>query len=346
MKEIYDWAIIGAGPAGILSVGKLLDAGVSPEKIIWIDPEFSVGDLGKHWSNVPSNTKVKLFIDFLNGVNAFRFSDAPDFEINQLDPYQTCLLSYIVKPLQWVSDHLCQSVQTVKDKANHLALRNRTWQIDLSDQQLSAKNVVLAIGSEPKFLPYSGVESVSLRDALSSHHVSNMFTSNDTVAVFGSSHSAILVLKNLVDVGVKRIVNFYKKPLRYAVEVQNKIVFDNTGLKGHAANWAREHIDGQWPRNLERFIASEEHITQYLPECQKVVYAVGFERRHLPVISGVESVHYNVRSGIIAPGLFGIGIAFPESTIDSFGIEELSVGLWKFLNYLNRVLPLWLAYGT
>ena len=42
----YAWTVIGAGPAGIAAVGKLLDHGIAPEKIAWIDPAFAAGDLG------------------------------------------------------------------------------------------------------------------------------------------------------------------------------------------------------------------------------------------------------------------------------------------------------------
>ena len=64
-KKTYQWAVVGAGPAGIAAVGKLLDNGILAEDILWFDPHFKVGDLGLHWHNVSSNTKVKFFNDFL-----------------------------------------------------------------------------------------------------------------------------------------------------------------------------------------------------------------------------------------------------------------------------------------
>jgi cation diffusion facilitator CzcD-associated flavoprotein CzcO len=53
-----EWAVIGSGPAGIAAVGKLLDLGIAAQNIAWIDPAFTVGDLGKKWSKVSSNTKL------------------------------------------------------------------------------------------------------------------------------------------------------------------------------------------------------------------------------------------------------------------------------------------------
>lgn len=342
----YEWAIVGGGPAGILSVGKLMDAGVDPKKIAWIDPAFKVGDLGSLWCNVSSNTKVRLFTQFLKGTRAFKYDEAPPFDLNTLEESDTCKLHYIADPLQWVSDHLCESVKTFKDKASRLNLENRVWNIQLSKTNIVAKNTVLAIGSEPKVLPFSEQHTISLRDALDEKRISKACGADDVVAVFGSSHSAMLVIENLIRCGVQRVVNFYLEPLRYAVELDNWILFDDTGLKGKTAQWAREHIDGKWPENLERWISSEEHLTQYLPQCNKSVYAVGFDRRKLPIIAGLESVQYNPQSGIIAPGLFGIGIAFPECRENPFGIKEYAVGLWKFMRYIERILPVWMKYGT
>lgn len=34
------WTVVGVGPAGIATVGKLIDLGVDPSCIVWIDPHF------------------------------------------------------------------------------------------------------------------------------------------------------------------------------------------------------------------------------------------------------------------------------------------------------------------
>ena len=82
----YSWTVIGAGPAGIAAVGRLLDHGIAPEEIAWIDPEFSAGDLGGKWRAVPGNTHVASFLDYLTASPSFRFSEAPHFELNDIDP--------------------------------------------------------------------------------------------------------------------------------------------------------------------------------------------------------------------------------------------------------------------
>ena len=111
-KKIFQWAVIGAGPAGIATVGKLLDNGIPAEQILWCDPHFKVGDLGMYWSNVSSNTKVKLFTNFLYACSSFAYEFAAEnFVLKELNPEDTCTLKYVVEPLQWVSDQLAKQVE-------------------------------------------------------------------------------------------------------------------------------------------------------------------------------------------------------------------------------------------
>jgi cation diffusion facilitator CzcD-associated flavoprotein CzcO len=344
---MYQWAVIGAGPAGIASVGKLIDHGIPPKDIAWIDPNFTVGDFGTHWRNVPSNTKVDLFLKFLHASDAFKYKDCnQDFELNSAPGNKTCHLRLMSDPLQWVTDHLQKEVSAFQEVAQNLHLAKRVWNIQLKNSEIAAKNVVLAIGSEPKTLPYSSPEVVSLQDAMDHERIKKHCGANDTVAVFGSSHSSILVLRNLLENSVKKVINFYRLPLLYAVYLDDWILFDDTGLKGPTAEWARAYIDGEMPANLERFYASEDNINHHLPLCNKVIYSVGFERRTLPTIQGMGPIQYMEQSGIIAPGLFGFGIAFPEAKMNPLGAMEYRVGLWKFMEYLCRIMPVWLKYSA
>ena len=344
-KENFEWCVIGAGPAGIAAVGKLLDHDIPAQKILWIDDKFKVGDLGAKWYDVSSNTTVQLFLDFLNECSAFQFKENKQhFQIEKIDPHHTCKLINIIEPLQWISNHLSRQVATYQGTAARLSVHNRCWEIAVDRHKFKASNVILASGAEPDRLHHKNVKEIVLEDALNYSQLKQCCDNIDNVAVFGSSHSAIIIIRYLVELGLGRIVNFYQSPLKFALRMEDWTLFDNTGLKGTTADWARENILGKIPENLYRYQATKQNIGTYLDGCDRVIYAVGFHPRVIEV-AGMAEFRHNVHNGIIAPGLFGFGIAFPKQTIDLFGNREESVGLWKFMMHINAVLPIWLRYG-
>ncbi|WP_028388338.1 FAD-dependent oxidoreductase [Legionella fairfieldensis] len=346
-QKLFQWAVIGAGPAGIAAVGKLLDWNIPPADILWLDPHFHVGDLGQLWFHVSSNTTVRRFIDFLQAARSFSYKESSiDFPLNHLSPDKTCTLSEIVTPLQWITTQLQQKVVTQQTTVHTLLLSQRAWSLCTGEQNYQAKNVILATGAVPSSLNYPGVNVVPFEVAIDKERLANIADPGETYGVFGSSHSAMIILRYLVESGVKKIINFYRSPCRYAIDMGEWILFDNTGLKGQTASWARQHIDGILPDNLVRYTVNEANIARFLPECNKVIYAVGFERRNNIVIGDYESINYNPQTGIIGPGLFGLGIAYPELKADPYGTLEWQVGLWKFMTYLEKVMPVWLQYPT
>lgn len=341
----FRWTVIGAGPAGIATVGRLIDSGIAPDEIAWVDPEFAVGDFGVKWSVVSSNTRVSGFTHFLEASSAFQFRQGPDFAIRGFDPRQTCSLGAVAEPLQWITGRLAERVVTVKATATRLELHQRRWAVHTEGSVLTSDNVVLAIGSDARSLDYPGVREIPLEVAVDVPKLGAEPLEGATVAVFGSSHSTMLVLPNLLRQPVAKIVNFYQHPLRYAVEFGDWTLFDDTGLKGHAAQWARENLDGQLPERLERCHVGDPRFDELLGRCDQVVYTVGFEPRRIDAPQWGPLQH-NASNGIIAPGLFGIGIAFPGYRVDPTGFGEHRVGLEKFIEQLDVCLPIWLHYGA
>ncbi|HLD84305.1 MAG TPA: FAD-dependent oxidoreductase [Coxiellaceae bacterium] len=343
-KTVYRWVVVGAGPAGITAVGLLLDAGISSNEIIWIDPEFCAGDFGRWWGEVNSNTRVALFQDYLNGVASFDYAKKPQkFALDDFSRDQFTLLKHVTEPLLWVSDRLREKVITKKTRVHGLSIQKGAWQLQTDAGDIAANKVILATGSAAKSLHFPGTPEIDLISALTPTQLIKCCDKNDTIAVFGSSHSAMIVIRHLVECGVKKIVNFYQSPFCYAVLMDDWILYDDTGLKGETAKWVREHVTKNPLPQIERHLSTSEHIDTYLPNCDKVIYAVGFDRRQLPV-TGVSLSHYDETNGIIAPGLFGAGIAFPIAVTDPFGRIERNVGLWKFLKNMKRTLPVWLKY--
>ena len=345
----FKWAVIGAGPAGIAAGGRLLDDGILAEEIAWIDPYFAAGDLGRKWRAVSSNTKVSLFLSFLNSSTAFRFAEGSGFAIEEVEPEETCPLGLVADPLVWISQHLCSRVKHFETTATALTKTKRRWTIETEEHEIASENVILAVGATSKKLSFPDLnphlDEIPLEVVLDPERLAELQLAESTVAVFGSSHSSMIALPNLLAGPVRKVVNFYRSPLSYAIYLQDWILFDDTGLKGHAAAWARENIEGVYPERLERCWVGGPDFQERLQACDRVVYTVGFERRRLPETRQWGPLDYNATNGIVAPGLFGLGIAFPQYATDPLGYGQYRVGLQKFMEYLDSVLPLWRRYG-
>lgn len=338
------WTVVGAGPAGILAVGRLLDAGVSAQSIVWIDPEFAVGDLGKYWYSVPSNTRVSLFNKFLTSTRSFQYSACPkELTLAHLDEQDTCLLGEVVKPLQWVTHTLCAVVPHQKNTVRSLQQSQGGWCLETSTGRIVSKNIILATGSVPKTERHVlDANELTLAVALNPVLLQETVRVGERVAVFGASHSGVLVIKNLLEMGC-HVTNFYRSPLKYALYQEDHIIYDNTGLKGDAAQWAKKHLQGQKTPGLTRHCLIDCSAEDVAQPYDHVVYATGFTARHLQS-RDLNCQRYDAHTGIIAPGLFGLGVAYPEAVTDRYGIHELSVGLFKFSNYMTKALPLWMQY--
>lgn len=263
----------------------------------------------------------------------------------EIDRRETCALALVADPLVWITEHLRERVTTCQTTASALILEKRQWKIETEDGEIESKNVILAVGAVPKKLSHPQLAEIPIEVALNPADLGQLPLEGETVAVFGSSHSAMIALPHLLRLPVQRVINFYRSPLRYAIYLDDWILFDDVGLKGRAAEWARENIDGVLPERLERCWVSSPDFEQKVAECDRAVYAVGFERRQLPETPQWGQLEYNPRNGILAPGLFGLGIAFPEYAPDRYGYGQYRVGLKKFMDYLDSVLPLWMVYG-
>ncbi|WP_162902151.1 SidA/IucD/PvdA family monooxygenase, partial [Facilibium subflavum] len=293
------------------------------------------------------NTKVKLFLDFLHGVSSFDYQNRPkSFVIDTLDQHGFSKLQYVADALQWVTDHLCQKVFSIKTSVNELYVNQGAWHLQTAQDTFAVEKVILATGATPKSLDleYTNPKCIHLEAALKPDQLAKVIQEDDTVAVFGSSHSAMIIIKNLLDAGAKKVMNFFTSPLRYAVDMGDWVLYDNTGLKGQTALWARQNISKSLHPKVERYLCHPEIIDAHFPSCSKVVYAIGFKPR-VPKIQSINPAGYDKTSGIIAPGLFGTGIAFPRLVTDPNGNQEMNIGLFKFMTDIQKVLPIWMRYG-
>lgn len=405
----YEAVVVGAGPGGITAVGNLLEQRIEP--VLWVDNEFDGGRMNKYYREVPSNTKVKLFIEWATGTTPFRkiMSGKPSRdrweepsasdgkavggetdrlkEVRKLDQDKGCQLSHAADMCLMLTEGLMKTpgVHTQQGKAAEASLdeTSQIWTVKVDGSaeapSVQTKRLVLCTGASPTDPPLpvepEGLKHLHLDSALSPSRLSQTLSplGPTEVAVIGASHSAILVLWNLANFALTskpdlKIKWFTRHALRYAEFEDGFIARDNTGLKGQAAQWARENLEPETMPNspVSKCISKIAHekgaepdvYAKHLPGCAFVVQAIGYNRDPTPVIkiNGQEQVTpvfdhdngtFNYVSGSDStlkplPGVYGAGIAFPERVIDKkYGHEEMNVGFFKFMKAVKKWVNEW-----
>lgn len=355
MRIKTDALVVGAGPGGLTCLGNLLDHGL--RSIAIADPSFTAGRIAERYREVPSNTKVKMFDGWARGTKSFQgvLERAPRpnayTKLQSFDQEQGCSLGDAIDVARLISDGLRadERVKSITERVEELHFSRGVW--EAPQHGLTTSRVALATGSHPR--PFDlhtryNLKELDLDTALKPSLLRATLPRRSKVAVIGSSHSAILALKNLYEAG-HDVVNFYRSPLLYAEYKDGWILYDNTGLKGVAADWARE-----MPTQIVRHELDRDELVykSALEGVTHVCAAVGYAPNPIPriVVDGSEADptfdpltgEFDL-NGERLPGLYGAGIAHPERVTDRAGNVESAVGWFKFMKFVNRVAPRWVA---
>jgi len=321
---VYRTAVVGAGPAGLACVGNLLDKlKISGnDRILWIDPHFKAGRLEKY-PEVPSNTKVCLFTRFAEACDSFACEESQIYRklLKDFDQQRGCKLKWASELCKELTVEIKGKIDTFQgevESIEHENCGNETyWNIKIKGKDcFKSKLIFLATGSKPKDAPPQAEgQIIHLDDALNPQILETKFGETETVAVHGSSHSAMLVLKNLLDSPKppNKIINFYRHEPKFAhfpdpLNCPDQILHDNTGLKGETAEWARSWVhltaEGLGIKFNNKFIRIKIGSGQYCDDLKaakscdnreidescndikidKRVFAIGYQRNSLPII--------------------------------------------------------------
>ena len=368
-----EYVVIGGGPAGICAVAKLFGAKIPGKNIVWVDPQFNVGDFGTKLSvgsSVPGNTAVESYQKVNHAIYNLIHSSAPtgdektNFKINGMAPDTTCALSVAAEPLQHISTLLCGLVNSIKGNVCSIQETKEGLEVEITatddtkKYKLLAKRVILAIGATPKTITLPNhITAIDPNIAFIKSELQHYLNENPqvkTVAVIGSSHSAALATMHLLEAGitVKQLMNKEYKFATGALAENGTpyTQFDNTGLKGEVAHFTREllkdnsKMNGKWECYMNKNIED-------LPECTHAVICIGYTPRSSLKINdlSLSTFHYDKQStrimhanGTPIPGVFGMGVAFPLEVKALSGEIELGVGVGKFwANIDEKILSVW-----
>ena len=318
MKKV---CILGCGVTGFLLLYNLQKQGVSPEQVIVIDPTFLGGDLCEKWCCVRSNTTWQQLLD------------AVSHPVNPLPEHWSSIPSGSPCSLRYYVDYLREIVKPYMAKCElHSTYATNVvyegnWKITLKTKvEVVADVLLVAVGSEPKQLDLP-FPSIPLAAALNPEKLATLVKKDDKILVFGTAHSATIIVKNLVDLGAK-VTNFYatSKPFYFDRDGE----YD--GIKQDAATIADKILSGELPVTM----VSTQDLTgaiRHTRNVDAVIYAIGFQARDQ---FGLKD--YNPQTGQLTanPNGWGFGIAYPNQAADGIHFD---VSIPAFQVHIERQMP-------
>ncbi|KAK6439057.1 hypothetical protein LTR95_004740 [Oleoguttula sp. CCFEE 5521] len=220
-SQTYEAVVVGSGPAGITVVGNLLEQKLSP--ILWVDKSFSGGRINYAYREVPSNTKVGLFVDFATALAPFRriVSSTPSRsrwdepnesdgvavsgkadklqDLRSLEQGKGCDLSHAADMCLILTEGLRRTPGVVAQPGQVegavLDESTQQWSVTLRDSAkssgqsstISAKRMVLCTGSSPNNSPLPvdipGLYTLDLDCALSPTLLATVLSPIDSLTV-------------------------------------------------------------------------------------------------------------------------------------------------------------------
>lgn len=321
MKQI---CIIGAGASALLLLLQFEKHKIDPKSVTVIDPTHTGGDLTKKWYNVRSNTTWRQIFEAVPSRNSFA---KPWGELKAEEPVD---LKYVINYLRECSkDYVSQTLMRT-DYVSSVQQENGIWKVSLKHgkQPLSFDVVFFCQGSDPKYLdlPYP---SIPLDVALDGRRLSEYVQPGQHILLFGTAHSGTLIVKNLVDLGVK-VTNFYasEKPFCFACDGE----YD--GIKQDADVIARKILDGSYPNVQLESVNDMSALIRASKSADACIYACGFE----PRVINPEWKRYDGYTGRIegTTTAWGFGIAYPNRAPDGI---HWDVSVPSFQAHIEKQMP-------
>ena len=325
---IYRYGIIGHGVTGILLLLLFKQHTVPPSSIVCIDPAFDGGTLRRHWASIQSNTTWSQAVTALEKLGV-------TLPIKQ-DPNSTTSLLTLINALEdAVADYSRQvcRISALCTGAVYSSSLAR-WTLSTAKESVYTRSVFFCQGAEPKSLQLP-VPSIPLPIALSPELLSRYIQPNDTVVVFGMSHSGTLVYNHLQRLGCS-VIGVYTSRNTTPFLFARDGAYD--GIKQESAAIA-DSILANSPDTLIPY----SDIPAVLSAClraKKVVYCCGFSPISIPIsVDGQHrsSTTYSPITGAIegCPRAWGFGIAYPSrASISTPEKEYFDVGVASFVDHL------------
>lgn len=169
--------VVGAGPAGVATIGSLLDhlpsssssSLSSPLQVAWVDPDFKGGRINRRYRQVPGNTRTKLFVDYARSSRALAHvvdtSPAPNpvTVLESLPPDDTCSLGYAGDMISMLIDGLASNAAVESHRGRVTTAQwqpdSQEWSVTIDDPASNSSTtrttplLVYCTGASPTLVP-------------------------------------------------------------------------------------------------------------------------------------------------------------------------------------------------
>jgi cation diffusion facilitator CzcD-associated flavoprotein CzcO len=315
--------IIGAGATGLLLLLLLQEASVDLSTITIIDPYFDGGDLARKWTAVISNTPWSKTIDSLKAA-------CPSLSLPESHERTTPLIeiAHLIRSAAAPFLKKTRQIQGIALRSNYNS-ESKMWTTMVNGEAVTTSRLVLAQGSEPKFMDLP-IPSIPLEIALDQSRLKHYIKPGDKVITFGTMHSGTLIINNLFALGAQTTA-YYNSPEPFYWARDG--AYD--GIKADAADIADKIVKGEIAVTLVQ-TKDTAKVIRTSHDAQWVVYSMGFAPRDM--VLSIDSVpcsakEYDGLSGrLSAAPAWGFGIAYPNRAPDGINWD---VGVASFLEHMK-----------
>jgi len=315
--------IIGAGATGLLLLLLLQEASVDLSTVTIIDPYFDGGDLARKWTTVVSNTPWSKAIDSLKAA-------CPSLTLPESHDRTTPLIE-IAHLIRGLAAPLLKKTRQIQGRAlgSNYDSQAKIWTTMVNGESVSTSRLILAQGSEPKFMDLP-IPSIPLEIALDQSRLKHYVKPGDKIITFGTMHSGTLIINNLVALGTQ-VTAYYNSPEPFYWARDG--AYD--GIKADAADIADKIVKGEIAVTLVP-TKDTAKVIRTSHDAVWVVYAMGFVQRDISIsVDGVacSAKEYDGSSGRLSNvPAWGFGIAYPNRAPDGINWD---VGVASFLEHMK-----------
>lgn len=328
---IYKYCVIGCGATGSFILASLPKSELS--QTILISPEIG-GDLLYSYGEVTANLTKSQLITSMKKIsswssNSFEILDKyKDDECPKLSDLALQVLTY-TKPL------LKEIGEFVQTKLNFLENNSDCYSLHTNFGIYKSKKVILCNGANNKQLDFP-IPSIPFQVALTPNLLKAVVKPTDRIALFGTSHSGTLIMKNLKDLEVEHVTAFYntEKPFYYARDGFSE------GIKHESAKIADEISAKSWKHTPELVnTINTSKLFKELNKADYVIYAIGFEPRNNFKTNFDLKFNHDELTFETQPNLFGFGIGYPSYYVGTGEKKFFNVGYDGFIDAIQKKLP-------